>query len=120
MEDDPSLIFLDDDGNTQDRCTIYRGHLKLALLRCLTEDEMHGLRMINRIKEVTSGEWAPSPGSVYPMLRELEGKGFISKKQKGRSFIYSLTEQGRAAMGSMYTDLKHQMGFMEWIMKLEQ
>jgi DNA-binding PadR family transcriptional regulator len=120
MKDDPSLIFLNDKDNAQERCTIYRGHLKLAILRCLSEGEMHGLQMINRIKEVTSGEWAPSPGSVYPMLRDLEGKGYIAKKQDGRSLIYSLTQQGSNAMESMYSDLKNQLVFMDWIMKLEQ
>ena len=120
MGDEITLTRLLDKESIQDGCTIYRGHLKLALLRCMSEKDMHGLDMINRIKEVTSGEWAPSPGSVYPLLRVFEKNGLVNKKQKGRSIIYSLTEDGRSVLGSLFKELKQQLHFMDWIMKLEQ
>jgi len=119
MGDSFSLVHTADEGLARDGCNIYRGHLKLALLRCMSEKEMHGLDMINRIKEVTSGEWAPSPGSVYPILREFEISGLVSKEQNGRSLIYSLTEEGKDTLGSMSSELKQQISFMDWIMKLK-
>jgi DNA-binding PadR family transcriptional regulator len=84
----------------------------------MSEKEMHGLDMINRIKEVTSGEWAPSPGSVYPILRDFELSGLVTKKQNGRSLLYSLTDDGRSALGSLSIELKQQLSFMDWIMNL--
>ena len=110
-----SLVTNTEKGPAQDGCNIYRGHLKLALLRCMSEKEVHGLDMINRIKEVTSGEWAPSPGSVYPILREFETSGLVNKKQNGRSLLYSLTDKGRSELGSLSIGLKQQLSFMDWI-----
>ena len=103
----------------QNGCSIYRGHLKLALLRCLSDGDMHGLEMINTIKEVTSGEWTPSPGSVYPILQEFERNGLVNKRQNGRTLIYSLTGQGRRSLKSLYDEVKQQLHFMDWIMKVD-
>ena len=99
-------------------CNLYRGNLKLALLRCLKEDEMHGLDMINRIREITRGEWVPSPGSVYPALHEFEVQGYVMKRQSGRSLFYSMTEKGEEAFESLSSDVKNQLEFMNWIMKV--
>ncbi len=41
----------------------------------------------------TRGFWRPSPGSVYPMLKQLEQEGLIYRREDGR---YALTEAGRA------------------------
>jgi DNA-binding PadR family transcriptional regulator len=93
--------------------------LKLALLRCLDDGDMHGLEMINRIKEVTSGEWIPSPGSVYPILREFEENRMVSKRQNGRTLVYSLTDEGRRSLRSLYDEVKQQLHFMDWLMNVD-
>lgn len=104
---------------TRNGCSIYRGHLKLALLRCLSDGDMHGLEMINRIKEVTAGEWVPSPGSVYPILQEFERERLVVKRQNGRTLIYSLTNDGRISLKLLYAEVKQQLHFMDWIMKID-
>jgi len=103
----------------QEGCNLYRGNLKLALLRCLKEGEMHGLDMINRIREITKGEWVPSPGSVYPVLHEFEVHGYVMKRQAGRSLLYSMTERGQGAFESLTSDVRNQLDFMNWIMKAQ-
>jgi DNA-binding PadR family transcriptional regulator len=40
----------------------------------------------------TNGWWKPSPGSVYPLLSDLESSGFIKKLESGK---YELTDQGK-------------------------
>ncbi len=100
-----------------DSCTLYRGHLRLALLRCLHDSDMHGLEMINRIKEVTRGEWVPSPGSVYPVLQEFESSGFVRKTNKGRMVKYSITDKGMEAFRVLHEEARRQMEFMDWVMK---
>jgi DNA-binding PadR family transcriptional regulator len=119
MGDDQYTSFSGEKELFQDSCTIYRGHLRYALLRCLSEKDMHGLEMIHRIKEVTSGEWIPSPGSVYPILQKFEKVGYISKKQKGRSLIYSLTDDGDMALGSFHVEIKQLLNFIDWIMTMK-
>jgi len=105
-------------GELQEGCNLYRGNLKLALLRCLREGEMHGLDMINRIREITNGEWVPSPGSVYPVLHEFELHGYVIKRQAGRSLLYSMTEKGEEAFNSFSSDVRNQLEFMNWIMNV--
>ncbi|MGA1873448.1 MAG: PadR family transcriptional regulator [Thermoplasmatota archaeon] len=100
-------------------CNLYRGNLKLALLRCLKDGEMHGLDMINQIGRITKGEWVPSPGSVYPALHEFEMQGYISRKRNGRSILYSITEKGEKAFESFSAEAKNQLDFMEWIIRME-
>ena len=119
MGEDPAKTIFTGDLPIQNGCSIYRGHLKLALLRCLSDGDMHGLEMINRIKEVTSGEWVPSPGSVYPILRDFENNRLVSKRQNGRTLIYSLTPEGRKSFRSLYTEVKQQLHFMDWIMRVD-
>ena len=117
MEEDPSKTTLIEEPLNHNGCSLYRGHLKMALLRCLSSGDMHGLEMIKRIKEITSGEWVPSPGSVYPILREFERDRLAVKRQDGRTLIYSLTDEGRRSLRSLHEDVKHQLYFMEWLMK---
>lgn len=107
------------DASTWENCSMYRGHLRLALLKCLTEGEMHGLQMIRRIRDVTSGTWEPSPGSVYPVLQEFEKAGLVSRYQKGRSQIYDLTEEGWVAFGVLFNDVKEHMDFLDWVLQSE-
>ena len=40
----------------------------------------------------------PSPGTIYPALKELTQKNLISGKKKGREVIYTLTEEGRIGL----------------------
>jgi len=103
------------DASTWEKCSMYRGHLRLSLLKCLYEKDMHGLDMIHRIKEITSGDWEPSPGSVYPVLQEFEKAGLVSKQEKGRSVIYTLTEQGKGAFKFLHKEVKRHMDFIEWV-----
>jgi DNA-binding PadR family transcriptional regulator len=96
---------------------MYRGHLRLALLRCLMDGEMHGLKMIHKIKDVTQGDWQPSPGSVYPILQEFENISLVKKRGSGRSVYYSLTEKGKETFEHLNNEVKRQMNFLDWVMK---
>jgi DNA-binding PadR family transcriptional regulator len=55
---------------------------------------MNGAEMIRAVEEFTWGFWRPSPGSVYPLLKQLEAEGLVKRRQDGR---YELTEAGRSA-----------------------
>jgi len=57
---------------------------------------MHGYEMIQRIGELTDGNWRPSPGSVYPTLQLLEDEGLIIGQEEGGKRLFRLTEAGRA------------------------
>ncbi len=38
----------------------------------------------------------PTAGTIYPALKELKTKGLVKVRKKGRTTVYTLTEDGRA------------------------
>lgn len=72
-----------------------KGDLKYVVLDMLGDKPRHGYEIIQEIEERSHGFYAPSPGSVYPILQMLEDLGYVvSEAQAGRK-TYSLTDEGR-------------------------
>jgi DNA-binding PadR family transcriptional regulator len=44
----------------------------------------------------SGGMWRPSPGSVYPVLQQLQDEGLIAADEGGGRKVFSLTDAGRA------------------------
>ncbi len=40
----------------------------------------------------------PTPGTIYPALKELANKGLIKPSRKGRQVVYHITEEGRKGL----------------------
>jgi DNA-binding PadR family transcriptional regulator len=59
---------------------------------------MHGYEMIKEIEERSGGYWRPSAGSIYPTLQLLEEQGLIAGEETGGKRLFSLTDDGRAAI----------------------
>jgi PadR family transcriptional regulator, regulatory protein PadR len=58
---------------------------------------MHGQELADEITR-RKGE-KPSPGTIYPVLKNLREMGFISSDEKeGKTVTYTLTERGRNAL----------------------
>lgn len=73
------------------------GELRLVLLKLIADEPRHGYELIKAIEELTGGDYAPSPGIVYPTLTMLEDMGLIAeKKSKDSKKVYEATEEGRA------------------------
>jgi len=77
------------------RALFRRGILRHLILRTLTKGPMHGYEVIRSLSEEFGGFYRPSAGSVYPLLRTLEGKGYITVEEEGNKKIYSITSKGR-------------------------
>jgi DNA-binding PadR family transcriptional regulator len=56
---------------------------------------MHGYQIIQEIGERSEGAWQPSPGSVYPILQQLEDEGLVLIEQTEGRKVVNLTEAGR-------------------------
>lgn len=80
-----------------------RGEVRTAVLALLAEQPMHGYQIIHEIEERSGGSWKPSAGSVYPTLQLLADEGLISAEESNGRKIYSLTEEGRAAVADADT-----------------
>ena len=77
-----------------------RGDVRLALLRLLHEEPMHGYQMIHELTDRSGGRWRPSPGSVYPTLSALEDEGLVEAEKSSGKRIFRLTDEGRAEVAT--------------------
>lgn len=72
------------------------GELRLVLLKLIADQSRHGYELIKAIEEMTGGEYAPSPGIVYPTLTMLQDMGLIAEaKSKDSKKVFEVTSEGR-------------------------
>ncbi len=75
-----------------------RYRIRFLILTILAISPAHGYDIAKKIQEVTSETIKPSPGSIYPVLHELEREGLVEEETlivKGRvRKIYKLTRKG--------------------------
>lgn len=73
------------------------GELRLVLLKLISEQPRHGYDLIRAIEELTGGEYAPSPGVIYPTLTLLQDMDFIEEAPgDGARKPFQITEAGAA------------------------
>ncbi|WP_223375910.1 PadR family transcriptional regulator [Schnuerera sp. xch1] len=72
--------------------------VKLYILHLLKDKSYYGNEIIEEIKVRLENKWEPSPGMVYPLLRELEKEGYVkgSWEEPDKKSIrrYKLTDSG--------------------------
>ena len=61
-----------------------RGFLRPQILELFEEQPMNGVDIMNKLQEMSRGWYRPSPGSIYPLLEQLEREGMIRKNQDGK------------------------------------
>lgn len=72
-----------------------RGDVRAAILLLLAEEPRNGYAVMQEIEERSSGAWRPSPGSVYPVLQQLEDEGLVRPEESGERRVVALTDEGR-------------------------
>ena len=82
-----------------------RGSIDLLVLKTLSLAPMHGWGISQRVQQISEGVLEVNQGSLYPALQRLEERGWLESEwrpteQGRRAKYYSLTESGRAALGS--------------------
>jgi DNA-binding PadR family transcriptional regulator len=80
--------------------------LRLVLLSLIAEQPRHGYDLIREIEERTGGEYAPSPGIVYPTLTMLQDMGLIVESDAaGTRKVYAATLEGRQHLAEKKEDV---------------
>lgn len=79
--------------------SLYKGSLTTIILKLLNEhNKMYGYQIIQRVEEITHGEFIITEGALYPCLHKLKVKGFINVEVlmigKRERKYYKLTEKG--------------------------
>lgn len=77
----------------------FLGFIKIHILHHAEQEPVYGLALI---EELRHHGYALSPGTLYPILHQLEAKGYLLPAErvvggKVRKY-YSITAQGRAAL----------------------
>jgi DNA-binding PadR family transcriptional regulator len=74
-----------------------QAELQILLLALIAETPRHGYDLIREIENLSGGDYAPSPGVVYPALTYMEESGLIAPAaDAGSRKSYETTEEGRA------------------------
>lgn len=71
-----------------------RRGLRGWVLAILAASPKNGVEIMNAIEEMSQGWWKPSPGSIYPLLQDLEKDGLIRKVNDR----YELTDEAKHEM----------------------
>ena len=77
------------------------GELRLVLLKLIGDETRHGYQLIKAIEELTGGNYAPSPGVVYPTLSLLLDEGMIEEKADASPRkAFAITAEGEVELSS--------------------
>jgi len=83
------------------------GELRLLLILLLDEQDRHGYELIKAIEELAGGDYAPSPGVVYPTLALLVDEGMITEVPgEGARKAFTMTDTGRAELAAKLEEAK--------------
>ena len=84
-------------GGRRSRRMFESGELRLVLLKLIADEPRHGYDLIRAIEDLTGGEYAPSPGVVYPTLTLLQDMGLVEEAAgEGPRKPFQVTDEGRA------------------------
>jgi transcriptional regulator len=96
----------------------------MLILRALETGARHGIGVAERIHQVTRGTFDVKPGSLFPALRRLEQKGWISgewgpSENNRRARFYTLTRAGRARLAEEKKNWYRLVSAMNWMLESE-
>ena len=88
-----------------DRFDLLQGTLGLVVLKALLGGALHGYAIARWVEQTTGDVLQVEEGSLYPALRRLEDRGFITSQwglseNNRRARYYSLTAAGRKHLKS--------------------
>ena len=90
------------------------GDLRLVLLALIEDKPRHGYELIKELEQKFDGEYAPSPGSVYPTLTLLEELGQVrSTTPEGNRRLFEITTEGTRFLSENAAALKSAQARME-------
>mgnify|MGYP003605037959 CR=1 FL=1 len=80
------------------RRAVGRGDVRAAILLLLAEQPRHGYEILTELADRSDGQWQPSPGSIYPVLKRLARDGLVTAAHEDGKRIFSLTDEGRSVV----------------------
>ena len=66
--------------------------LRNMVIYLLSASPKNGVELMDGVESITRGWWRPTPGSIYPLLKDMTDHGVILKRDDGR---YELSPQAK-------------------------
>ena len=84
---------------SEKKAEVLQGTLDMLILKTIALEPMHGYGIAVRIQQISKDVLQIQQGSLYPALRRLERKGWITAKwgeseNNRRARFYTLTREG--------------------------
>ncbi len=88
-----------------------KGLLKMLILKIASSHPVTGVEIMEEVPRMTENVWAPSPGSVYFLLGEMEDSGLLIHVPTGESGIkrYVSSEKGKVSLDSFKLDAQRNL-----------
>lgn len=88
-----------------------KGILKMLILKISGSRPVTGVEIMEEVPRMTEDVWAPSPGSVYYLLGEMEEAGLLIHVPTGESGVkrYVSSEKGKVSLDSFKLDAKRNL-----------
>ena len=83
-----------------------RGSVEMLALLILNEDDAHGYRIVQEIKDRSDGRLIIKEGSLYPILYKLSDEGYIISQED-----ISETKLGRKRIRVIYSITPYRVNF---------
>jgi len=99
-----------------------RGFLRPQIVQLLEEKPMNGVDIMNKMHEMSHGWYRPSPGSIYPLLEQLEKEGLIAKNKEGKYGLTAIYDQESGTttdVGHMLTAMESNVSYFEELQKTD-
>lgn len=77
-------------------CCDMRGMLSFHILWLLSKKSMHGQEIAEELGKRKG--FKPSPGTIYPALKDLKRRGLVKGKKRNKVVVYTLTAKGKAGI----------------------
>ena len=99
-----------------------RGFLRPQILELFQQGPMNGVDIMNKLQQESRGWYRPSPGSIYPLLDQLEKEGLIAKNKEGKfELTAAFAEQSGVAgdVASALSALESNLAYLEDLQKAD-
>lgn len=93
-----------------------RGFLRPQIIRLFEQQPMNGVEIMSKLQEMSRGWYRPSPGSIYPILEQLEKEGVIAKNSDGKfelTAAYAEQTSTTDDVGSAISTIESNISYLE-------
>lgn len=90
-----------------------RGFLRPQIVQLFEQGPMNGVDIMNKLQEMSHGWYRPSPGSVYPILDQLEKEGIVARKDGKFELTAAYTERVGDDLTSALSAMESNTSYLE-------